>query len=305
LGNWTSLNKSRHYKHYWNADIKCLITKNHQGQWQQYKLHHEDRRSYYFATDQGTNTDVQATLIPLDLIKQNQKFIITNKPASMVQANGDENNNKNDEKAQQYHEIVVTPTELQRLLETKTLIDIATDGSHDPETGKMAHGWVIAIGETIIAKGKGPAGGHPKMASSFRAEAYGLRAAATNFDKIVTSYQVLANKFKIFVHLDSKALIGRMQTYQDHQITAKSYQWPDANITVEAHNLLKHLDRQYQHIKSHQKCTKGSKLSFPATLNIMADELAKVQSAAMETPLLTVQGETSLVCIGSQFITRD
>jgi ribonuclease HI len=305
LGDWTALNKLRHYLHYWNADSQCLITKNNFGQWKQYKLHHEDRRYYYFATDNGTNTDVLEPLIPLDLTKQNQKYFVTNKPASLVQAKGSQNNNKDDEQAQQYHEIIVTKTELQQLLETKTLIDIATDGSHDPETGKMAYGWVIAIGETIIAKGKGPAGGHPKMASSFRAEACGLRAAAITFNTIVNTYKVSATKFKIFIHLDSKALIGRMQTYQDHQTTAKSYQWPDADITVEAHNWLKDLDRQYQHIKSHQTCSKGNKLSFPATLNIMADELAKAQSASMEKPLLTVQGETSLVCIGNQFITRD
>jgi hypothetical protein len=77
----------------------------------------------------------------------------------------------------------------------------------------MAFGWVIAIDEVIIATGRGPAAGHPSMASSFQAEAYGLKAVAQFIWQLLTEMNITVDKYKWFIYLDSKALIGRMQMY--------------------------------------------------------------------------------------------
>jgi hypothetical protein len=60
-----------------------------------------------------------------------------------------------------------TTKDIKMILANYKLIDVTTDGSHDPTTGKMSFGWVVAIGEFIIAQGKGPAEGHPTLASAF------------------------------------------------------------------------------------------------------------------------------------------
>jgi hypothetical protein len=92
------------------------------------------------------------------------------------------------------HAFVDTPEFYQRLigavppLNRTTNIKIATgieletlvtcsDGSFDPETNRGSHGWVISDNTTtILAHGSGPADGHPRLMSSYRAELGGLLA---------------------------------------------------------------------------------------------------------------------------------
>jgi hypothetical protein len=42
---------------------------------------------------------------------------------------------------------------LHHLFQRHALIDTATDGGHDPYTGILTYGWVIAVNECIIARG--------------------------------------------------------------------------------------------------------------------------------------------------------
>lgn len=66
-----------------------------------------------------------------------------------------------------------------QFLKQNAVIDTATDGSHDTDSGVITYGWVVAINETVVAEGCGPAEASPALAESFRAEAYGLYAATT------------------------------------------------------------------------------------------------------------------------------
>jgi hypothetical protein len=68
---------------------------------------------------------------------------------------------------------------------------------------------------------------------------------------------------------------------------------------------LKGFDKQYQHVKSHQNHKNNQTMSFPAKMNMRADELAKAHSAQMTRPHTDVKGDFRLVCIGDQFVTRD
>jgi hypothetical protein len=57
--------------------------------------------------------------------------------------------------------------EIKRILGNSTRIEVASDGGLDPSTGISTYGWVIAFNQTLVAKGRGPAEAHPKLAESF------------------------------------------------------------------------------------------------------------------------------------------
>jgi hypothetical protein len=81
-----------------------------------------------------------------------------------------------------------------KTLSTTAIIDTATDGSHDPSSGKLSYGWVVAANEQIIAKGRRPAEAHPDMAEAFRAEAYGLASASAFLRLLVEPIQLDTQK---------------------------------------------------------------------------------------------------------------
>jgi hypothetical protein len=57
--------------------------------------------------------------------------------------------------------ILVEDEDIQIMLRILSTFDVATDGSHDQATGKLAYGWVIAVNTQVIASGQGPAPSHP------------------------------------------------------------------------------------------------------------------------------------------------
>jgi hypothetical protein len=120
----------------------------------------------------------------------------------------------------------------------------------------MASGSVVAVGVYIIAQGNGPAEGHPALSAAFRAEAYGLLSAAQFINQMIAKFQLTIDLYRWFFRINNKALIDRMQVHGTNTITARSTQWPDADITMPAHRHLKHLNAQYLHVKSHQDNTK-------------------------------------------------
>jgi hypothetical protein len=205
-------------------------------------------------------------------------------------------------------ELLHTMKDISIILANYKLIDVATDGSHDPTTGKMSFGWVVAVGEFIIAQGKGPAEGHPTLASAFRAEAYGLLASAQFLQHLISTFQMTINRYQWFFHifLDNKALIDRMLLYDSSTVTGKSTQWPDADITITTYQILQKLKVQYQHVKSHQDRNNNTdKLSFPARMNKIADELARHHCGTMKAPQTKVTEEFCLLRIDERYITRD
>jgi hypothetical protein len=200
-----------------------------------------------------------------------------------------------------------TTEDIKMILANYKLINVATDGSHDPKTGKMAIGWVIAVGEYIIAQGKGPAEGHPTLSTAFRSEAYGLLVAAQFIQHLISTFQMTRDRYKWFFHINNKAVIDRMLVYDASTITGKSTQWPDADITITTNYKLHKLKAQYLHVKSHQdKYNDTTKLNFPARMNKIADELAWHQCGTMKAPRNHVTGKfLCLLRIDERHITRD
>jgi hypothetical protein len=82
---------------------------------------------------------------------------------------------------------------------------------------------------------------------------------------------------------------------------------PDEDITSTAHHLLHSIPHQLIHIKSHQDSTRETKeLSFPAILNVMADQQASRQRNLMTKPSSRVQNmSTALLQLNNIGITRD
>jgi hypothetical protein len=87
-------------------------------------------------------------------------------------------------------------------------------------------------------------------------------------------YLILNSSHKLFIHIDNKALIGRMNRYEERGISARSINFPDADITIPASEELKPWTAQLQHVKSHNT-TKTGENSFPEKLNRIADEIAQ------------------------------
>jgi hypothetical protein len=165
LGDWIHRNRSHTYDSYWEESLQSMFLQNDQGLWQQHQLHHEDRRHGYFHRNSIQTADPPQTAVPFNILQTTTRFYKTNKPSRWKHQTNPRATSKDNEL--EYNEIVIPRDEIQHLLATRILIDIATDGSYDPQTGKMAFGWVIAIDEVVIATGRGPAAGHPSMASSF------------------------------------------------------------------------------------------------------------------------------------------
>jgi hypothetical protein len=109
---------------------------------------------------------------------------------------------------------------------------------------------VIAIGKTIVATGKGPAAVHPSLSSAFQAEAYGLWSMAIFLRYLSDQYQFSSSSHKLFIHIDNKALIGRMNRYCKQGISARSINFPDSDITIPASKELKPWSAQLQHVKA-------------------------------------------------------
>jgi hypothetical protein len=163
--------------------------------------------------------------IPLDIISQTKRYYTTGKPPKQIvpQTKMSKYQGISDDDS---FDLLTAETEIGNLLAKTRLINAATDGSHDPTSGKMAYGWVIAIGETIVATGNGPAAGHPSLSSAFRAEAYGLWSMATFLHHLSDQYLILHSSRKLFIHIDNKALIGRMNRYEEQGISARSINFP-------------------------------------------------------------------------------
>jgi hypothetical protein len=203
-------------------------------------------------------------------------------------------------------ELLVDENKIQQLMRGRVLIDTATDGSYDPATGKMAYGWIMAINEIFIAEGKGPAEASQHLAEAFRAEAYGL-CAATTFIQVFLQYFIgTGSRPRWFFHIDNRTLINRMERYNTSDASAKWNHEPDIDVTNMVHKNLHGIEAQFLHIKSHQdRQRKSETLSFPARLNIRADQLATDQQELMKQPETTVTTNFHHLVIETHFITRE
>jgi hypothetical protein len=168
----------------------------------------------------------------------------------------------------------------------------------------MAFGWALAIGEMIVATGKGPVAGHPTLSSAFRAEVHGLWSMARFLWYLSDQFQCTTSTHKLFIHIDNKALIGRMERYFEQGIQNKSILFSDSDVTISAFNKIKTWSAQIQHVRSHNTSSSSAN-SFPESLNKLADELARGQLSAMKRPHTVVQGPLCILHINDTYVTRD
>jgi hypothetical protein len=200
--------------------------------------------------------------------------------------------------------LLINKESIKKELTETAWIDIALDGSHDQDKGTIMYGWIMAINQIAVAEGKGPVEGHPLLVGSFRAEAYGLALAAAFLQLMIRHLLVTIDKHKWLFHLDNKALIKQMDSYNNETVTAKWENEPDADITNLAKKQLQGIPAQILFVKSHQDKSQP-KLSLPAALNIQADSLATQQQQQMKHPMLTVTVPHKRVIIKNMEITKD
>jgi hypothetical protein len=136
--------------------------------------------------------------IPVDIKKETEKHIITGGIAALTDKTHRTANkmlrakvkaHRHDSLLEQV-EITVEEHRIGELLKQRVQFDIASDGGHDQNTGILTYGWVLSMNEIIIATGRGPAEAHPRLAESFRAEAYGLAAATTFIQIMIHHYDI-------------------------------------------------------------------------------------------------------------------
>jgi hypothetical protein len=97
-----------------------------------------------------------------------------------------------------------------------------------------------------------------------------------------------------------------MERYNTSDASAKWNHEPDIDVTNMVHKNLHGIEAQFLHIKSHQdRQRKSETLSFPARLNIRADQLATDQQELMKQPETTVTTNFHHLVIENHFITRE
>jgi hypothetical protein len=226
-------------------------------------------------------------IIPIDVLNQTNETIITGTIAAFARPPQRHSNddtlwgkiNKGAPDNLVYDvNIMATEEEMQENFAQKTYIDMATDGSYDKALGISSYGWVVSFNDFIIATGKGPAEAHPTMADPLRAEAYGLAAGARFLHLLVDHYRIDPIEHEWTIHIDNTSLIRLMEGKRTDIITPKWNFIAHADILKTAHDLLKNIPITYSHVKAHQdQCDEMNKLSRPAKLNVMADQLAQEQ----------------------------
>jgi hypothetical protein len=204
------------------------------------------------------------------------------------------------------HRYLVEDMDMEQILLHPTHISIASDGGHNPNTGISTYGWVVAMNKVPVAMGRGPAAAHPSVAESFRAEGYGLAAAAKFLNGIIAKYKVDTANHVWHFFIYNKAIIQRMESYQQNSLGSKCNLRPDADITNLAADRLRHIPASLIHDKSHQDEHKEwDKLLFEAQLNIMADAQATRQHQLMEEPWINSVPGFYTLHLENRPITRD
>lgn len=220
LGKWTQRNTTREHNAYWSPSLKALLLPDGRNRWNHHKLINAGRRQNYFNKKSDQSSNLHDDAVPADVSAETGKHYITGTLAEWHKTFIPQPNTFNEKLARQHNntlfstiELLVKEESLEDFFLKQALIDTATDGGHDPNSGSLTYGWVIAMNENIIAKGRGPAEAHPTMSESFRAEAYGLASATAFICLLIQHFQITASDHRWFFHIDSKTLIQRMESY--------------------------------------------------------------------------------------------
>jgi hypothetical protein len=314
LGKWTHRNPTREYNTYWSTSLSTLLLTNDCNSWNHHRMIQTGRRQNYFEKTTNRSSSLPDDAVPAEITADTNQYYITGTLAEWHKKTPSRTTTFLEKIVHQQNdtlfstiEVLVEESDFGSLFDKQALIDTATDGGHDPNTGILTYGWVISVNETIIAKGRGPAEAHPSMAESFRAEAYGLASATAFLKLLIQHFQISTQEHRwFFFHMDSKTLIQRMESYITEAITPKWSHKPDVDITNTVHMNLIGINAHFRHVKGHQEKSKSNKQkSFHSTLNIMADELATRQRQNMTSPKTEVTTLHHHIKIGDMFITRD
>jgi hypothetical protein len=185
---------------------------------------------------------------------------------------------------------------------------MAADGGYDPRSEISTYRWVVASADSVMVIGRGPAEAHPTLANSFRAEGYGAASVMLFIVAILQHHEIIQTKETSWqLYIDNKSMVDRL-SQPWNQIMPKQKLRPEADITNMASRLLQKQDgTRVLHVKSYQdQSTPADKLSWPAQLNIIADQQATEQRARMKEPAAMVTSTTNgLLHIQGVAITRD
>jgi hypothetical protein len=260
--------------------------------WTVHKLRHAGRREWFFARQHTKITNlVPSGGVPIDVKSESGEWIVTDLVSERISENLSTENVPTTS-ASTFSEkvkaranlsntrvnIEVDEADLEITLDQKSIIDIASDGSHNRHTGNLTYGWVIAINTTVVAKGQGRTRCPVDMAGSFRAEAYGVAAVSQVLAIMVEHYELRSEEHDWYLYIDNKTLIERLDRHRNEQEYSKWNLNPDADVVNYAHKLIKQIPMNIVHVKSHQSSGKDfNKLSLPVQMNTIADNLAEEQ----------------------------
>jgi hypothetical protein len=174
LGRWNGHKTPRIYKAYVSHDHSMLWT--HSGRhYDGHPIKGARRRAMiYYRTSTTEVTSPPIDAIPTEEITQSKEEIRVTKPAACIPQRRQKTQITPWYKRSPPHlqhiigDIEVMSDDLikEKLTGTPN-IQAASDGGHDPESGISTFGWTVAINKEIIARGRGPAQGHPDIAESF------------------------------------------------------------------------------------------------------------------------------------------
>jgi hypothetical protein len=172
-------------------------------------------------------------------------------------------------------EQLVSEEIIQQCLERQEILYIASNSGAIPS--RTSFGWIIQLGTTQIAKGKGPAhGDDPRL---FRAEGYGM-ASALLYLRLLQQHIPFTRQIQSVKKLicDNSGLLTRIE-----ESSAWNYTTPNVTLRAEWDVELVILDEYkklgikfvFMHVKSHQDDTKAVQtLTLKSRLNVEADRLA-------------------------------
>jgi hypothetical protein len=196
-----------------------------------------------------TRPKIPRDAVPIDIIKQTEDTYVTGKTTA-----GREPENQDSWETKTLKRKVITLSsqtlfhdiqlkveedDIEQQMQQKSYVDIATDGSYDQVSGISSYGWTMAINQTVVATGKGPAEAHPMLAEPFRAEVYAVAAAAFA-ELLVDHYQTDPGNHNWTFILNNTLVIQKMEALKSDPPTAKWHLTPDADILYLAHLKLQH-----------------------------------------------------------------
>jgi hypothetical protein len=204
--------------------------------WTVHKLRHAGRREWFFARQHIKITNVISSrgVLPIDVKSESGEWIITDLVSERIN-NIPRPENISTTIATTFSakvkaranlsttrvNIEVDESDLEIILSQKSIIDIASNGSHNRHTGNLTYGWVIAINTTVIAKGEGQTRCPVDMAGSFRAEAYGVAAVSQVLATMADHFELTTGEHEWYLYIDNKTLINNLKRYRNEQESSK------------------------------------------------------------------------------------